>query len=225
MGRFYRFLRVDVREGWNMKAFKHVVRLTVLLAVCMLMVACPEPASDLGGGGSEFDIFLGFSQDMGAASRSTINDDTTVDVVYARMYNSSDVLLPTIADPDHGVTALTQDESTGKWSATVRLASPASGRSESKYGLKTVRETINMQDGQRILSPRALPSPYPHMQSLHMHYVIQARRVDWYFMTRAITSEDGGIWRQLRLTSCWARMIISISLGIIEPHRVERRPR
>jgi hypothetical protein len=112
-----------------MKAMKHVVRFTMLLAVCMLMVACPEPASDLGSGGSEFDIFLGFPQDMDAASRSTINDDTYAEKVYAKVYDSLRNHLPAIdATSDiSGVTQLRKNVS-GTWSATVRLAEPASGK-------------------------------------------------------------------------------------------------
>ena len=112
-----------------MKTLKHVVRLTVLLALCILMVACPEPASDLGGGGNEFDIFLGFPQAMGAASRtgSTINDDVSVKKVYVKVYNSSGVHLPAI-DATSDIADVTKLTNKGSfWSATVILAAPASG--------------------------------------------------------------------------------------------------
>lgn len=108
-----------------MKALKHGVRLVVLLAVCALMVACPEPASDLGGMQDEFEVVLDLPRDNTSTDRSTINDDTAVAKVYAKVFNSSRVHLP--STDLSGVTELKWDDSNTKWSATVRLASAASG--------------------------------------------------------------------------------------------------
>jgi len=107
-----------------MKALKDGMRLAVMLAVCMIMVACPEPGTDMGGMQDEFKVALGFTQEMGAVSRAafTINTDEAVTKVYAKVFNSSRVHLP--STDESGVTELMKSD--GKWSATVRLASATS---------------------------------------------------------------------------------------------------
>jgi hypothetical protein len=116
-----------VDGGIDMKAWKHGVRLAVMLAVCVLLVACPEPGSDLDGLGNEFEVVLGLPQDSGATDRAafTINNDPDVTHVYAKVFNSTREHLPSIHES--GVTELIKDEAAGKWSVTVRLASPTSG--------------------------------------------------------------------------------------------------
>jgi len=108
-----------------MKVLKHGVRLVVLLAVCALIVACPEPSGNLGDAENEFEVSLGYQQDTGA-SRS-INDDGAVVKVYAKVFNSAREHLPAIdaASDISGVTKLTKNG--GKWSATVKLESPVNG--------------------------------------------------------------------------------------------------
>lgn len=112
-----------------MKTLKHGVRLAVMLAICMLMASCSEPASDLGGMDDEFEVALGFPRGMGAASRGepggTINTDSNVEKVYAKVFSTTREHLP--STDASGVTELTKNEVTGKWSATVRLAADASG--------------------------------------------------------------------------------------------------
>lgn len=126
MDRVYGYLYyLDIKSRGVMKALKHVVHLTVLLAVCMLMVACPEPDTDPSGLDNEFEVNLGFPGGMGATSRSTINDDEDVDKVYVKVFNSSGEHLPSI-DSD-GITVLDRISERYPWSATVRLAKPASG--------------------------------------------------------------------------------------------------
>jgi len=113
----------------NMNALKHIVRFPMMLALCTLIVACTQPTSDAGGLQDEFEVALGFPRDKAATGRSTINDDAFVEKVYVKVYNSSNVHLPAIdAMSDiSGVTKLSYDSVGGKWSATVKLATPASG--------------------------------------------------------------------------------------------------
>lgn len=108
-----------------MKVWKHGVSLSVMLAVCVLMIACPEPGSNPGGLQDEFEVVLSIPQEMGAREGGSINDDGTVINVYAKVFNSAREHLPS-NDPS-GITLLTQNAETGIWSATVRLASGASG--------------------------------------------------------------------------------------------------
>ncbi len=108
-----------------MKAIKHIVQFFMVISVCLVTFACVEPRIGTDGLPDEFDLVVGIAGSKEATERSTINDDADVIHVYAKVYDSSDNLLPTIADPVNGVTALTKID--GKWSATVRLAEPASG--------------------------------------------------------------------------------------------------
>lgn len=111
-----------------MKAFKQGVRLAVMLVVSVLMIACPEPSSAIGGIQDEFEVALGSPGNSGAAGRSTINDDGAVAEVYAKVYNSSNVHLPAVDNTGSdipGISKLTSDG--GNWSATISLVSPASG--------------------------------------------------------------------------------------------------
>lgn len=110
-----------------MKTMKQVMRMAVLLALCVLMSGCPEPSGNLSGVGNEFEVSLGFPLDTGATGRSTINDDANVNKVYVKVYNSSDEHLPAIDEESNisDVTMLAKNGST--WSATVKLAAPASG--------------------------------------------------------------------------------------------------
>ena len=112
-----------------MNVLKHIVRFCMMLALSMLMVACTQPTSDAGGLQDEFEVALGFPRDKAATGKSTINDDAYVEKVYVKVYNSSNVHLPAIdATSDiSGVTKLSYDGVGGKWSATVKLAAPASG--------------------------------------------------------------------------------------------------
>ncbi len=106
-----------------MNEIKRLVRIFMILAVCVLVVACPEPRNDAGGLGDEFEVALGFPRGLDAASRSTINDDGNVAKVYAKVYNSAREHLP--STDTTGVTALAFNGT--KWTATVHLAAPASG--------------------------------------------------------------------------------------------------
>ena len=110
-----------------MNAWRKVLQLAMVLVVCALGVACPEPRNDAGGLGDEFEVALGFPRGLDAASRSTINDDGNVTKVYAKVYNSARAHLPAVDATSEisGVTKLTKND--GVWSATVKLAAPTSG--------------------------------------------------------------------------------------------------
>lgn len=106
-----------------MRALKQMMRLTVILAVCALVVACPEPTSDAGGMVDAFEVSLGFPRGLGGTSRSTINDDGAVVKVYAKVFDSAREHLP--STDASGITEL--EDKGSYWSATVHLAAPASG--------------------------------------------------------------------------------------------------
>lgn len=112
-----------------MKATKQSVRVFMILAISALMVACTQPTSDAGGLQDEFDVVILEPRGGETTSKSafTINDNPDVAKVYAKVFNSSRVHLTAVdATSDiSGVTKLTKNGST--WSATVRLAAPASG--------------------------------------------------------------------------------------------------
>ncbi len=100
-----------------MVGIRRIEWISIVLAVCFLMVSCTEPTGALDGLRNEFEV------ELPLASRATINDDANVDTVYAKVFNAAREHLPSI-DPA-GITELT--EANGKWSATIKLASPVSG--------------------------------------------------------------------------------------------------
>jgi hypothetical protein len=112
-----------------MKAIRKHLRVLMLLAITTLMVACTQPTSDAGGLQDEFEVAILAPRGGEATGKSTINGDSNVTKVYAKVFNSSRVHLTAVdATSDiSGVTKLIYDSGAGKWSATVRLAAPASG--------------------------------------------------------------------------------------------------
>jgi hypothetical protein len=117
-----------------MKETRKCMRVFLILAICALIVACTQPTSDAGGLQDEYDEFeVAILAPRGGEATSkaafTINTDPDVVKVYAKVFNSSRVHLPAVdATSDvSGVTKLIYDSGTGKWSATVKLATPASG--------------------------------------------------------------------------------------------------
>jgi hypothetical protein len=110
-----------------MQAMKRLVRVLNIVVLCTFIVACPEPRNDAGLLADEFMIELSETALDAATGRSTINDDTIVEKVYAKVFNSAREHLVAIdATSDiSGVTKLTKSD--GKWKATVKLATPVSG--------------------------------------------------------------------------------------------------
>lgn len=103
-------------------ALRQIVRFFMMMAMCALTVACPDLKDNPVGLQSDFEVSLAQSE-VGTAASRDINTDKTVSNVYAKVFNSSRVHLPSTDITK--VTELTHDGT--KWTSTVHLASPVSG--------------------------------------------------------------------------------------------------
>ena len=107
------------------------MKLLVLFMVAVqlsLFIACDTQSSLSEFQNETFALVTGFEDQRTA--RTTINDDpetSQVEHVYVKVFDSSGNYLQ-VQDPIEGIPGATEmTYSDGKWSATVRLSSPASG--------------------------------------------------------------------------------------------------
>lgn len=109
-----------------MKKASFVAALIVVILVVML-IACDLSLFTERENSESFEISTSIPSDSDSAtSRGTINSDTAVIThVYVKVFDSSGTHLPSATDT--GVSELTYSGAEGKWSASVRLASPVSG--------------------------------------------------------------------------------------------------
>lgn len=109
-----------------MKKASSVSALIVVILVGIL-IACDLSSFTARDNSKGFEVSTAISSNsMGATSRGTsINTDETITHVYVKVFDSSGTHLPSATDT--GVSELTYSPADGKWSASVRLASPVSG--------------------------------------------------------------------------------------------------
>jgi len=106
-----------------MKRHYHVgISVLALLACSLMLASCADPAIQGQDARDEFEVSLSPSEPKTATGRD-INSDINITNVYAKVFNSSREHLPSTDVAQ--VTALTHNGT--KWTATVHLASPASG--------------------------------------------------------------------------------------------------
>lgn len=105
-----------------------ITTMIMVAALAQLFVACDIQSLSGDVQNDEFIIETGFG--LQRTARTTINDDpaiSQVEHVYVRVFDSSGNFLE-VKDPIADLPGITEmTYSAGKWSATVRLASPASG--------------------------------------------------------------------------------------------------
>jgi hypothetical protein len=106
-----------------MKRHYHIgISVLALLACSLMLASCADPAIQGQDARDEFEVSLSPSEPKTATGRD-INSDINITNVYAKVFNSSREHLPSTDVAQ--VTALTHNGT--KWTATVHLASPASG--------------------------------------------------------------------------------------------------